>query len=142
MVFIIWASALTLSSALASWQADDRVEHRQSGEDGRGGDVAGDEQADHGRCQQDELHDVAVLAQEGLETRLLLGLGKPVRALGLEPPAYLLDSQATPWLDAELPGDRGHVGAMPTSASGWLTLRLLAHGHGLRSTQPRWASPD
>jgi hypothetical protein len=93
-------------------QADHRVEHRQPGQHDRGADVAGDDQVDDGRGQQDDLHEVAVLAQERLEARLLLGPGEPVRAVRLQPAARLLDTQAALGLDPELAGDRRGLGCI------------------------------
>ena len=79
LTIIIFWSAATLASALPSWlQADHRVEHGQAAmsttpvptcSSGNRLTIAGD--------QQDELHRVAVLAQERLQARLLLRLGEP-----------------------------------------------------------------
>jgi hypothetical protein len=45
------------------------------------------------RGQQDELHEVAVLAHEPLEARLLLGPGEPVRTMRPQPAGRLLPAR-------------------------------------------------
>ena len=62
-------------------QAHRGVEQRQADEHDAGGDLAGQEQAEHAGRQQDDLHRVAVLAQERLPARLLRRLGELVRAV-------------------------------------------------------------
>ena len=52
-------------------QAQHGVEDGQADQHERRPHLAGDDQADHGGRQQDDLHEVAVLAQEGREPGLL-----------------------------------------------------------------------
>jgi hypothetical protein len=95
-------------------QPDHRVEHRQPGQHHRGPGLPGDQQVDDGRGQQDQLHDVTVLAHERLEARLLLRPGEPVRTMRRQPAARLLPAQAPLRLNPELCRDRRRLGPTPT----------------------------
>ena len=59
-------------------QAQHRVEDRQDDQHDRRAHIARDDQVDHGGAQQDDLHEILVLAQEGLQARFLL-LGGQIR---------------------------------------------------------------
>jgi hypothetical protein len=98
-------------------QSDHGVEHRQAGQDDRGPDIPGDQQVNDGRGQQDELHEVLVLAQERLEAGLLLGRGEPVRAMRLEPAGRLRRAQPTLRVNPQLGGDRRRHRPMPARTS-------------------------
>jgi hypothetical protein len=51
------------------------VEHCQEQQHDRRGPITGDHDVDHGRADQDDLHEVLILAQEGMQPRLLLLFG-------------------------------------------------------------------
>ena len=66
-------------------QPEDRVEDGQPDDDEAGTELLESDHADDGRAEQDELHQVAVLTQEGPPARLLLGFLELVRP-ELRPP--------------------------------------------------------
>jgi hypothetical protein len=119
-------------------QADHRIEQGESREDDSRTDISGDDQGDRGRGQQNDLHEVLVLANERLEARLLLPASEPVRAVSVEPPPRLVGAEPTLIFDAELSGDRGYVGLVPVRSRGDCTFRLLAHVHGLFLQPSEW----
>ena len=83
-------------------QADHGVEDREPGQhDGRAG-VAGDDLVDEGRAQEDDLHEVLVLTQEGPPARLLLAGGQPVRTVRRQPGPRLLGREPRRGIDPEL----------------------------------------
>jgi hypothetical protein len=67
-------------------QPEDRVHHRQGEDDDAGAELLQGRHADDRRAHEDELHQVAVLAQESPPTGLLLSLGELVRAELRAPP--------------------------------------------------------
>ena len=95
MFFIIFSSAARLASALDSPRMPStalKTVSTTSMIDVR--TVARDHQAEHGRAQQDDLHEVLVLAQESLQPRFLLLGGQHVGAVLLQ--ALLRFSRAQP----------------------------------------------
>ena len=62
-------------------QAEDRVEHGQADDHDPGRELLQRDDADDRGAEQDELHQVAVLAEERPPARLLLRLGELVRAV-------------------------------------------------------------
>jgi hypothetical protein len=72
--------------------------------------------ADDRRAEQDVLHEVAVLAQERVPARLLLGLGELVRPVLREPLLNLGSVEPGGWLDPEMRGDVVSRRAVPGRA--------------------------
>ena len=106
IVFIIWASASTLSSAFASWRRPITALKTVSPASRIDvADVVRDERVDHGRRQQDDLHEVLVLPHEGVEPGLLLARRELVRAMGAQPLGGLCGRQPLLRFDPELARD-------------------------------------
>ena len=91
-------------------QADHRVEHGQAGQHQRRPDVPGHDQVHDRGDQQHDLHEVLVLAHEGLQTGLLLGAGQRVGAVVLQPFGGLGRAQALGHVHAEPLRDLGGLG--------------------------------
>ena len=132
MVFIIWASALTLSSALASWRSP--ITALNTVRPARTTEVPTSPVTTRlisGRRQQDDLHEVPVLAHERLAGPT--PASPPVSRLGpcdCSRLARLLDREPLLGLDPELAGDRGCLRPVPVRAGILVASYLLAHGHG------------
>ncbi len=106
MFFIIFSSAARLASALDSWlQAQDGVEDGQAQQNQRGAQLLGDDLVDDGGAHQEDLHEVPVLAQEGLPARLLLLGGQDVGAVLLQALLRLGRAQTTRGIDPQLLGN-------------------------------------
>ena len=86
-------------------ESDHRVENGEPREHDRRPGVVRDERVDHGRREEDDLHEVLVLAHEGVEPRLLLPAGELVRAMGAQSLGGLRGRQPLLRFDAELAGD-------------------------------------
>ena len=83
-------------------QAKDRVEHGQAEDHEAGRELLQRNDADDRGAEQDELHQVAVLAQKRLPAGLLLRLRELVRAYLLTAPPDLDRLEPMPRVDAEL----------------------------------------
>ena len=126
MISIFW-SAATLSAALPSWFrpstafSDGQPEDHEPGAELLQGDDADDRRAD-----QHELHQVAVLAQEGVPAGLLLRLGELVRPhlraaaldLGGVEPVLRVDPEPGARLLGRQPVPGDHVPARPLGRRG------------------------
>ena len=83
-------------------EAEDRVEHGEADDDESGADLLERDDADDRGAQQDELHQVAVLAQERLPSRLRLRLRELVRPDLRAPALHLGGVEPAGRIDAEL----------------------------------------
>ena len=83
-------------------QAQHRIQHGQAEDHEAGGELLQGNDADDRGPKQDELHQVAVLAQERLPPRLLLRLRELVRAYPLTAQPDLNRLEPMPRVDAEL----------------------------------------
>ena len=106
LMIIIFCSAATLSAALPSWSGRARRSTPSTGEARPGARTQERGDAHDGRAQQDELHQVAVLAQERAPARLG---APPRRAVG----PVLLGEAAR----RRRPVGAGGLGATPSRAS-------------------------
>jgi hypothetical protein len=102
-------------------QTEDCVEDRQADEDQSGGPITGDDDIDDGCDQQHDLHEVPVLAEEGLQPGFLLLLGQLVRTVLLETVPHLIGAETALRIDSESLRDCRHIGRVP--------LSLLCRGH-------------
>ncbi len=106
-------------------QAEDRVEHRQADEDDGGARFAGDHLVHDRGTDEDDLHQVLVLAQEGRDGRLRLLGREDVRAVLLPPLLHLRVGE---------PPRRIHVEAGPPP---WRCTRAPSAGRSAARSSPR-----
>ena len=83
-------------------QAQHRIQHGQADDDEARGELLQGNHADDGGAEEDELHQVAVLAQKCLPARLLLRLRELVRADPLTAPLDLGGLEPARRVDTEL----------------------------------------
>ena len=83
-------------------QAKDRIEHGQAEDHETRRELLQRNDADDRGAEQDELHQVAVLAQKRLPPRLFLRLRELVRAYLLTAPPDFDRLEPMPWVDGEL----------------------------------------
>ena len=103
-------------------EADDRVDQGQPGEQDGGARLPGDHLVDDGGREEDDLHEVLVLADERLEPGLALRRRQLVGPVLGEATLHLGGTQAVFEIGPDRGGDRGAVGAVP------IGLRLLDTG--------------
>src|SRR5262249_57565159 len=76
------------------------VEQGQEDQETPRRDLAGDEQADTARCDQDDLHGIAVLPKECTPLGLDLARGQLVRSVASQSGSGFSVGQAERWFDA------------------------------------------
>ena len=149
LITSIFCSAATLSAALPSWfRPRTAFKHRQADDHHAGRELLERDDADDRGAEQDELHEVAVLAQERSPARLLLRLLELVRPEPLAPPLYLGGVEARGRIDAELvacllrcegvPGSRAPKSGQVSHDARrvWRTLWRLASGDRRMRVKP------
>ncbi len=117
-------------------EAQDRVQHGQADDHETGRPLLQRDDADDRGAEEDELHQVAVLAEERLPARLLLRLGELVRADLRPAPLDLGGVQPGPRVDAELRGGVVRGQAVPVRVAAALRARLLNRGGAHSSLRP------